>query len=340
MRRFYAGTYSQGQGDVFTLTLQENPAKLELTAAIGGCENASFLALRGHRLYAVSEREAGGELCTYAVAQDGGLTLLSRLEAPYPALCHLSVWPDGKALSAASYLGGGVCTCALRPDGVPVPPLQWIANHGQGPRAQRQASAHAHSITPDPAGRFGVLADLGTDELWVFAPRGAQLTPVHRVAVPAGEGPRHFAFHPSGAYGYLVTELANHVIAYGYDAQTGRLWQRQVCPLLEGEEAPDCLAADIHLSPDGRFLYASVRGVPYLVRYRITPHGLLEDRVSLPCGAAAVRNFCMDRSGCTVLVADQLANEVRLFARDPQTGDLSGCLAAVRVPSPVCIIEA
>lgn len=340
MQRFYVGTYSQGDGDIFTLTLDGEHAKLELASVYGGCENASFLALKGDRLYAVSELPDGGAIHTLAIMPDGSLAPFARLIAPYPALCHISVWPGGKALSAASYLGGGVCTCPLDPGGAPQGPLQWLPNSGCGSDPARQEGPHAHSITPDVAGRFFVQADLGTDELLLYRPLGAQLQLHDRVQVSAGEGPRHFAFHPSGRYAYLITELQNHIIAYGYDAQTGWLWQRQTCPLLLDGAPQGCLGADIHLSREGSYVYASVRGVDYLVRYHVRPDGLLEHRASLLSGAAAVRNFCLDKSGRYMLVADQQANEVLLFELGKAGAEGIACLGAVRVPSPVCIVEA
>ena len=340
MRRFFVGTYSQGQGDIFTLTLDLKRAKLALASVYHGCENPSFLALKGNRLYAISERPDSGDILAFTVAGDGSLRPFASLSAPYASLCHLSVWPDGRALSAASYLGGGICTCALTPNGIPLAPLQWLAHSGHGPNTQRQESAHAHSITPDPSGRYLVAADLGADELLVYRPDGTSLALHDRVPVPSGEGPRHFAFHPSGRYGFAVTELQNHVIAYSFDSITGRFRQRQICPLLEANAPTDCLAADIHLMANGRFLFASVRGVPDIIRFTVTPEGLLEHRESLPCGAAAVRNFCLTRNGRYLLLADQLAGEVRLFALRAADGSLSDCLDCIQIPSPVCIIEA
>ena len=340
MQQFYVGTYAQGEGDIFTIALKGNPAKLELTSVLGGCENASFLALGHGRLYAVSERPDGGDICTFSLSAACAPVPLARIAAPYPALCHISVWPDGRALSAASYLGGGVCTCALGAEGTPLAPPQWIPNQGNGSNPQRQESAHAHSITPDPTGRYFIQADLGTDELLVFRPQGTRLALHGRVRVPSGEGPRHFVFHPTGRYGYLVTELKNHVIVFEYDGEKGLLRQRQTCALLQGGEPPTCLAADIHLSGDGRYLYASVRGVPHIVKFSVEEDGALANREFLPCGAAAVRNFCVTREGAHMLIADQLADEVRLFSLHQENGTLGACLDSIRIPSPVCILEA
>jgi D-alanine-D-alanine ligase len=142
------------------------------------------------------------------------------------------------------------------------------------------------------------------------------------------------------AQGIPFAQLLDRLIAYGFDPETGRLEQRQICPLTEGDEADHCLAADVHLTADGRFLYASVRGVPGIIRYAITPDGLLERRESLPCGADAVRNFCLESSGRFLLLADQRADEVRLFDVRHEGGGWSDCLDCVHIPSPVCVIEA
>ena len=340
MRRFFVGTYSQGEGDLFTLHLDTEKARLSVASVWTGSESPSFLAVEGNHLYAVSERLDGGALCSFIILPDGSLVKLSCVDAPYPGLCHLSVWPDRTALSAASYFGGGAVTCALSPDGALAPNTQWLPNSGHSIHPERQEQAHVHSLTPDPSGRFIVEADLGTDRLLVYRMEHAKLVPHATFPVPAGEGPRHFVFHPSGRYAYLITELGNHIILFDYDAATGTLAQRQTCALLRGGETAECSAADIHITADGRFLFASVRGVPHLVRFEVTEDGSLGVRAFLPCGVNAVRNFCIDASNRFLLVADQHASTVSLFGLNPLDGLLSDCLDSIRIPCPVCVINA
>lgn len=339
MQLFFVGTYSRGEGDIFTLLLDCDRTKLALGPVYTGCESPSFLALDNDCLYAVSECFAGGALCSFAVAGDGTLTHTASINAPYPGLCHIGVWPSRKAISVASYFGGGVVTCALQPDGALSADVQWLPNHGKGINTERQDQAHVHSLTPDLAGKYIVEADLGIDQLKVFRMEGTELVPHSEITVPDGEGPRHFLFHPNGCYAYLITELSNHVLLFDYDAATGLLAHRQTFALLDGNEGNTCLAADIHLTTDCRFLFASVRGVSHLIRFAVNADGTLTDRRFVPCGAEAVRNFCIETNGNFLLVADQIANEVRLFALEPESGELSVCLDCVHIPSPVCVIN-
>ncbi len=334
---FFVGTYSRGEGDLFTLQLDTDRAALVPGPVYAGVESPSFLARSGARLYAVSEREDGGAIASFTAAPDGTLTRTALIDAPYPGLCHVCVWPDRTAVSFASYFGGGALTCALNADGALGTITQWLPNEGRGVNPARQEKPHVHSLTADPTGRFIVEADLGIDKLRVFRPEGLKLVPHAEVAVPAGDGPRHMAFHPCGRYAYLVTELSSHVIVFDWDASSGTLTPRQRVALLDGEPG-DRLAADIHLTPDGGDLYVSVRGVSDLVRFPVHGDGSLGGRTVVPCGAAAVRNFAVDPAGRFLLVADQRADEVRLFSLE--NGLPGECLSAVRIPSPVCVIAA
>lgn len=336
LQRFFVGTYSRGGGDLFTVRLDRSRAELSCGPIYTGLESPSFVAGRGECLYAASERENGGAIASFRVDESGALTRTALIDAPYPALCHACVWPDGKAVSFASYLGGGVLTCALCPDGsLDGEKMQWLPNEGKSVNPARQERPHVHSLTADPAGRFFVEADLGTDRLRIFRPEGTRLVPHAEAVVPAGDGPRHFVFHPNGRYAYLITELSCHVLLLDYAAGEGTLTLRQRCALLD-QDPGTCLAADIHLTPDNRYLFASVRGTDALIRFAIGDDGTLSQRTNFPCGANAVRNFCIVPG--FLLAADQKADEVRLFALDPEKGSIGECLSVLSIPAPVCII--
>jgi 6-phosphogluconolactonase len=334
---FFVGTYSRGEGDLFTLRLDPDRAALSPGPVYTGLESPSFLARDGRCLYAVSEREDGGAVASFTAAPDGVLTRTALIDAPYPSLCHACVWPDRTAVSFASYSGGGALTCSLNANGSLGAITQWLPNEGRGVNPARQGKPHVHSLTADPTGRFIIEADLGIDRLRVFRPEGLKLAPHAEVAVPAGDGPRHLAFHPCGRYAYLVTELTCHVIVFDWDASSGTLAARQRVALLDGEPG-SCSAADIHLTPDGDYLYASVRGIGDLVRFAVHTDGSLGGRTAVPCGAKAVRNFAIDPAGRFLLVADQRADEVRLFSLE--SGLPGECLSVVRIPSPVCVLAA
>ena len=338
--RFIVGTYSKGEGDLFTLWLDREKAALLPGPVYTGLENPSFLAADGENLYAVSERLSGGAVASFRITRDGTLTQTALQNAPYPALCHACVWPGREAVSFASYMGGGALTVALNPDGSLGEPAQWLPNVGKSVNPERQEQPYVHSLTPDKAGKFVVEADLGTDRLRVFRREGARLAPHADVPVPPGEGPRHFTFDAGGQHAYLITEMGCRVLLYDYDNAAGALAYRAAYGLLAGHEPASRTAADIHLSPDGLHLYASVRGATHLIRFRVELGGALCERAFLPCGASAVRNFCLDSTGGFLLAADQHADEVRLFRLNPADGEMSACLCSARVPAPVCVLEA
>jgi 6-phosphogluconolactonase len=156
-----------------------------------------------------------------------------------------------------------------------------------------------------------------------------------------GSGPRHFAIHPDGDFAYSAEELTSTVAAFTRDQATGALNQIQrVSMLPEDYENENNTAADIHISPDGRFLYASNRGHNSLVIYeidgstgRLTPVGHEPTRGGHP------RNFMIDRKGEFVLVANRDDDNVVVFRRDGETGRLSYSGEQVEVPMAICVTQ-
>jgi 6-phosphogluconolactonase len=316
----------------------------------GEAINPSFLALRpgGKFLYACSEMQADGKrlgaVAAFAVdPATGDLKALNKQPSGGSGPCHVSVDPSGSCVLVANYGGGSVSAVPIAADGSLGTPGTVVQHTGSSVNKQRQAAPHAHSINPDPAGRFAFAADLGLDKLLVYklAAADGRLTANDPpfAAVDPGAGPRHFAFHPSGKFAYVINEISLTVTAFAYDPARGALSPVQTIDTLPaGASRAGASTAEVQVHPSGKFLYGSNRGHNSIAVFsidlatgKLTAVGHQGQDVKTP------RNFGVDPSGRYVLVANQDGDSVVVFAVDPATGMLAPTGHKVDVPKPVCV---
>jgi 6-phosphogluconolactonase len=319
--------------------------------------NPTFLAQHPSLpvLYAVSELETtegrpGGGVAAFAVDPDQEtLREINRRSSGGPGPCHVAVDPTGSVVLAANYGGGSVICLPLASDGS----LGEVTTGGflqhQFDRAGtpgivpgRQERAHAHSITPTPDSRFAVVCDLGLDSVFVHALdlADASLTPHRSIRLQAGAGPRHFAFDPSGRFGYVLNELDLTVTACRFDAASGTLDALQTIPTLPDDvvDRQAMTAAEVVVHPSGRFCYTSNRGHDSITAFARDPDsGRLEFLGTTPIGGRTPRNFVVSPDGRFLLAAGQQSNTVTVFAIDPDSGALGDTCQTVDVPTPMCI---
>ena len=287
-------------------------------------ENASYLTLRGNRMYAVSELNGqDGGLRAYDVAADGSLSEVYAGSTCGVAPCHVTAGPDYAAV--ANYMSGSVAFFPLR-NGLPTGPVVF-RNEGSGPDAVRQEGPHMHSTMIGPDGRL-FAADLGTDEIVVFEPTPAGLVRLFSGKAPGGYGPRHMAFSADGKTLYCVCEMGAMLCAWTYTGD-GLRYIGAVSILPEGYEGVRA-AADLHLSPDGKRLYASNRGHDSIAVVSV------EDGMRLvkvfPTGGRIPRGIGVSPDGRWLLAAHQDSDSITCL--DAETGAI---VDRVEVPQPVCI---
>ncbi len=291
--------------------------------AFAGLANPSFLALHpnGRWLFSVSETSepggAGGGVAALAIDLSGP-ELACRLINTQPSQgahpCHLAIDPSGGWLLVSNYSSGSFGALPINPDGSLGPIASFHQHSGTGPNTQRQERAHAHSATFSPDGRFVIVADLGIDQLVVYAfdPASGALTPHGQAQAEPGAGPRHLAFHPSGRTLYAANELGNTVALYDYDAGAGGLTPRGALATLPAG-APESYVADIHIAPDGGRLYVSNRGHNSLAAYDVAADGGLTLAAIEPCGGDWPRNFALAPGGRFALVANQNSGDIAVL---------------------------
>ena len=216
------------------------------------------------------------------------------------------------------------------------------STRARAPIPDRQAGPHAHSINLDATGRFAAVADLGLDKVFIYrfdASRG-KLAPNEPpfAKVAPGSGPRHFAFHPSGRFGYVINEIANTVTVFTYDADQGSLSEIQTIATLPGDFKGASNTAEVQVHPSGRFLYGSNRGHDSIAIFTIDPStGKLNTVGFEPTQGKNPRNFAIDPTGNYLLAENGDSNTIVVFRIDPQTGALRPTGQTVNVPKPVCI---
>lgn len=335
-----AGSYAKpDQPGIYGFAFDTASGALAPLGSCAGIANPSFLALHpnGRWLYAVSENGAGDATpgavwaCRFTAAPWGVVPLGSQpSQGDHP--CHLAIDPSGRWLLASNYSSGSVAVLPIQSDGTLGPIAQLAEHSGTGPNAQRQERAHAHSAIFTADGRFVLVADLGIDQLVIYAfdPASGRLTRHGHAPAQPGAGPRHLALHPAGHTLYAANELDNTVAAYSYDAATGLPSQRASIATLPAG-APESYVADIHITADGRLLYVSNRGYDSMAAYHVAPDGGLQLATIAPCGGAWPRNFALAPGERHLLVANQHSGSVAVLPLDG-AGAIGVAIAHAAVP--------
>jgi 6-phosphogluconolactonase len=349
----YLGTYTDsGSRGIYRSTFEAGSGALTAPVLAAEAADPSFLALGpgGSVLYAVNEVStyegaSSGAVSAYAVdPQTGALTLLGERASGGADPCHLAVDRAGRNLLVANYTGGSVTVFPLAGDGRPGAPSTFLRLTGHGPNLARQQGPHAHQVVLDPAERFALVADLGSDRVMVYrydAARGA-LTPNDPPAVvlPPGAGPRHLAWHPRGGYAYVLSELASTVTVMRWDAERGVLEAVQTVSTLPAGFSGSNTAAEVASAPDGRFVYASNRGDDSIATFAVAVDGSLVPAGRTAAGGRTPRHFAIDPTGRWMLVANQDSDGIVVFRLDPATGLPIASGRPVSISHPVCVVFA
>ena len=325
-------------------------ALIQLSAQPGGAQ-PTYLALdAAHRtLYAVSETgtfrgQAGtGGVSAFSVdPKNGALTLLGQQPSTGGSPCYVSLDRTGKDVLVANYTGGNVALLPIGAGGQLAPASSTDQHQPPLGPHKNQDHAHAHCIIPDPANRYAFAVDLGTDKVTGYRLDAAagRLTPQPTPAFTAkpGAGPRHLVFHPNGRWAYLENELNSTVTALTYDAQAGAFQEIETQTTLPKGFVGENSGADVHVSPDGRFLYTSNRGDNSLAVFGIDPaSGRLALLEHVSTQGQTPRNFALDPSGRLLLVANQNSDNVCSYFVDKRTGKLRPTGQSTQVPTPMFV---
>lgn len=314
----------------------------------------------GTRLYSANETDRVGDdkqgtVSAFAINRaDGKLELLNTVRSGGAGPTYVSIHPSGKHLLVANYFGGSVAVLPIHPDGRLGDATDVKNDAGKlGPTTAHHAPpgsfafsghdrTHAHMIQADPSGRFVLHVDLGLDLIfvWQYDEQKGTLAPSEQplVALPPGDGPRHFHFHPNGRWFYSIQEEGSTIVLFDYDAATGRLTSRQTISTLPPGFAGSNFCSEILVSADGRFVYAGNRLHDSIGIFAVGPKGeltLVEEewtRGNYP------RSFNFDPTGQFLYCCNQRGDNLATFQVNRQTGSLKFTAHYTPVGNPSIIV--
>ncbi|HSK13137.1 MAG TPA: lactonase family protein [Phnomibacter sp.] len=348
-QKLLIGTYTQsGSHGIYVALFDTLTGQLILHDSVSA-SNPSFLCLspNGRNVYAVSETAADkpGTVLAFDFSHETGtLKFLNGQSSGGDHPCHLSMDEMGRFVVVANYSGGSLSVLPVDKLGTLKPAVQVVQRSGKGPNVQRQEKPHVHQALFSPRQKHVVIADLGTDEVVAYPFEKAKPAPLDtgrraiRVGMAGGSGPRHVAFHPTRSVFYVIEELSGNISVHTFKKRKITRRQTIACDTISKQPG----SADIHVSPDGRFVYATNRAEAnniciYSVRKN---NGLLERSGCVPVEGLTPRNFTIHPSGKWLLVANQNSHQVVVFERDVETGQIRPSGKELNLPSPVCLVFA
>ena len=338
----YTGTGSKG---IYVYRFDAGKGTLEPLGHTDSASNPSFLAVHpsGNYLYACNE-DAPGTVSAFAFDRASSkLTFLNSQPTGGDHPAYIALNKSGTWLLAGNYSGGNLAAFPINKEGSLQPFAQLIQHSGSSANKERQEKAHVHATVFGPQDKYVYVPDLGIDKVMVYEFDDDDKKPLEEatsriVTTTPGSGPRHFTFHPSGGWTYLMEELSGQVSVYKH--KDGRLGLVQRIATHPASTPGPFGSADIHVSPDGRFLYASNRGTENnLAIFAIDgKKGTLTPAGYQPTGGEQPRNFTIDPTGRYLLAANQRTGNVVVFRRDTKTGLLQSTGVQVMIPKPVCLV--
>ncbi len=358
----FAGTYtnlgsntadppkdSTGSKGIYVYRWDAATGHAALLSHTEGVVNPSYLAVApdGKHVYACTDSRmlGAGSISAFSFdRENGALHLVNKQPSGGDNPVYVSVHSSGRWAVMGMYTGGTLSAFPIQPDGSLLPYRQNIQHTGHSIDTVRQAKSHVHSVVFPPDERYLYVQDLGTDKITIYrwgdtAQGRALLQMAGDVAAIPGSGPRHLTFHPNGKYAYLAEEMGGNVDVYRYHPESGKLDSLQRISSHVADTKGPFAGADIHVSPDGRFLYVSNRGSENSITiFSIdTATGILRTVGYQSVLGKEPRNFTLDPSGHFLLVANQVSNNIVIFRVDRETGLLHVTGEELAVPSPSCL---
>lgn len=348
----YAGTTpARGSKGIYVLQFDRGQQKLTELQTVTEKKNPNFLAVSPNKKYlyaiyseGITKDDPNGTVMSFKIdPATGFLTKLNEQSTEGRGPAHVSIDPKARFAYVANYGAGNFAVYPINKEGSLGKAMKVIQFDGSGANAELQKHPFVHSVIPSLNGKFIYVSALGLDKIMIYkVGKKGKLTPAKMPfeKSPPGSGPRHFAFHPSGKFAYSVEEITASVTSFRVDKSTGGLTPMEHFNMVpEDYIGASTSGADIHLSPDGKFLYASVRGLQRIAIYSINPEtGKLTFVTREDTHGDHPRNFCMDRRGEYVFVANMNSDNIVIFKRDPMNGKLT-YTDEVKIPSVACLIQ-
>jgi 6-phosphogluconolactonase len=334
--------------------------------------NAGYLAVNpnGRFLYATNEVEGydgeygGGAVLTFAINQaDGSIAHVGTQPSMGVWPAYISIDKTGSRVTVANHGNYDPSVRVVKKNGVPEIEKVWddgtvallpvrpdgtldrasdvaVLERAQSVDKVTQRSAHAHSVNWDPSQRMVIVCDKGCDRVYTYRVADGSHTLAEGTVLKTEPGiaPRHSAFHPRLPFVFVVNERESSLSCYRYDAATADISLVQTIPTIPAGYTSQSSPADVHVHPNGRFVYSSNRGHDSLAIFRIDESSgrmTLVDIVSTQ--GRTPRGFNIEPSGRFLFAGNQATGNLVTFAVDQDRGTLTPTGAKVDVPRPVCL---
>ena len=358
---FYVGTYTnsikfgtgrivEGKGKgIYLIEFDLKSFNIKIINTFSNILNPSYIRLnkKHNLLFVVNElkeylSEVGGAVCSYHVDKlTGKISLINVQPTVGSDPCHIELNMDESQLYVSNFDSGSLSVFGINLDGSIGNLLQFIQNSGSSVDPERQKGPHVHSVTCSPNGKFAYVQDLGLDKIFIYEISVGD-TPLQEISespinTKPGSGPRH-SIISKGNYYYVINELDSSILVYSHHPSTGGLKELQyISTIPKDNTIMNNTCADIHITPDGNFIYGSNRGHNSLAIFRIDQStGCLTNIGFHPSGGSEPRNFAIEPSGNFLMCANQDSDNLTVFSIDQKSGALNE-VSRIMIPTPVCI---
>lgn len=343
----YFGSYADKQTPgIHVYVLDEQTGELTGVETVSGLINPTFLTVSQSKglLYSYTQADEGqdsGAVLTYRIdSESGALSLAGQQPSLDKSATHINLDHAETFAMTVSYSEGTINLFPVQPNGEIGPLSDKVRHEGSSVVPKRQDSAHPHSIYTDPTDQFVIVPDLGLDMIKVYRlnREEGKFIPHQDVKLAPGSGPRHFAFHPSLAYAYVINELNSTLTAFAYDGQSGTLQEIQTVSTLPEDFNGTSSTAEVQISACGSYLYGSNRGHNSIVVFAIDQSsGKLSLVQHISTGGDHPRHFSLTPSGRCLLAANKDSDSVHVFKVDQESGKLSPAGQSISIPQPTCV---
>lgn len=349
--KLLVGTYTKNTDSKGIYSLKVNPVSKQFSvlSTENSVENPSFLSFQNDLskpsnstellVYAAGEGSGAGTVKAFRLnVKNGILKPLNTLTADGSGSCSVAATKHHVAI--ANYSTGNLNVFSLHPDGSLHKLVQTVQHHGGSINPDRQKGPHAHQVIFHPSGNYLFSNNLGTDMVYVYrydsSSATSPLKPVDSLLIEPGGGPRHLAFNPDGMTLYVLLEMTGTIGIVHFENDRLILKGSASVVTKPGRSG----AADIHLSPDGKFLYATNRiDFNDITVFEIVTPAILKRIAQYSTQGIGPRNFKITNDGKYVFVGNQKSNEIVVFQRSIRKGTLKDTGFRIPVPAPVCHLE-
>ncbi len=338
----FIGTYTKAESEgIYTFTLNIEKEEITDISLAAKLDNPTYLAINneGNYLYSIMKEGPSGGLAAFQIDRNKKeLTYINNVVSEGVPPCHVSIGNASSVVFSANYHKGTVEAHSLNQEtGAVLSPRSFIEHTGKGPDS-RQEKPHVHYAEVTPDGKYVIAVDLGIDKIITYELIDGKFIEKNMLSVAPGCGPRHLEFHPNGKLAYVMTEFSSEIIVLIYNEENGSFKQIQTISTIPATFTENSHGSAIHLSSDGRFVYAGNRGHNSIAIFAINEEtGMLHFIEHVSTMGDWPRDFSLDPTGKYLIAANQNSGNLVLFARNEQTGKLTLLQSDIRVPEPVCV---